>query len=219
MIVVRPIAFVLIALVLAGSPLRAAYDPRLIKPREVTAGELVPLAKSSTITGAANDDGLRQGFCGLWKERGVHAVIGGENTFESRCCASKLRRRGVLDDNKIIGDGNEGGGATCSSPRKTAWQSWRRAGREWLYVQTLKQLVRLDGGQAHPDRGDPRLARDAIPRLPRRSLARPVPTLEFQKRELRTFAAYKINVCSPCTTSTRSSKHTSNPLSHRRAAG
>jgi len=65
-------------------------------------------------------------------------------------------------------------------------------------AQTLKQLIRTDGGA-------PSLQVAAIRDWPAMryrgfhdDLSRgPVPTLEFQKKELRTFAAYKINVYSP----------------------
>ncbi len=216
MIVVRPIAFVLIALVLAGSPLRAADDPRLIpKPREVTAGELVPLAKSITITGAANDDDrfAAKDFVDAMKERGVHAVIGGEGTFKIALLRLETpAARRVLDDNKVIfGDEMKAEGYVLLAT-KDGVAIVAASGPGMFYgVQTLKQLVRTDGGQA-------RIQIAAIRDWPAMryrgfhdDLSRgPVPTLEFQKRELRTFAAYKINVYSPYYEHTL--EYTSNPL-------
>ena len=72
MIVARRIAVAVLACAAAAARLRAADDPRLIpKPREVSAGDLASIAKSVTISGAANDDVTfhREGSVGRCAER------------------------------------------------------------------------------------------------------------------------------------------------------
>jgi len=216
MIVARRLAFAVIALAAAGTPLRAADDPRLIpKPRELTAGELSPLGKSVVITSAANDDDrfTAKDFADALKERGVRVAIGAEGGFRIALLRldSPVARR-VLDDNKItFSDEMKAEGYVLLTTKDGAAVVAASAAGVFYGAQTLKQLIRTDGAAA---RIQIAVIRD-WPAMRYRGfhddLSRgPVPTLEFQKKELRTFAAYKINVYSPYFEHTLA--YNSNPL-------
>jgi hexosaminidase len=199
----RRFALVLLAFVVAGSPLRAAGDPHLIpKPRETTAGDLAPLAKSVVIAPAANDDDrfAAKDLADALKERGVRIVTAGEGAFRiSLLRLDTPTARRVLEDNKItFRDDMKAEGYVLLTTKDGAAIVAASGAGVFYGAQTLKQLIRTDGAA-------PRVQLAVVrdwPAMKYRGfhddLSRgPVPTLEFQKKELRTFAAYKINVYSP----------------------
>src|SRR6267154_1697780 len=105
MIAARRIAIAFLAVGTAGTSLRAADDPRLIpKPREVAAGDLAPIAKSVSISGATSDDDrfTAKDLSESLKERGLRVVASAEGTFKIALLRvdSPTGRR-VLEDNKI----------------------------------------------------------------------------------------------------------------------
>jgi hexosaminidase len=214
----RRVAAVVFACAAAGffSPLRAADDPRLIpKPREVTAGELSPLGKSVAITGAANDDDrfAAKDFADAMKERGLRVATGTDGAFKiSLLRLESPTARRLLDDNKIaFADEMKGEGYVLLATKDGAAIVAASGAGMFYGVQTLKQLIRTDGAA-------PRIQAAVIRDWPAMryrgfhdDLSRgPVPTLEFQKKELRTFAAYKMNVYSPYFEHTL--EYNSNPL-------
>lgn len=196
--------FALFAFVAFAMPARAADDPHLIpKPREITVGELVPLPRTVSIDGAANDDDrfAAREFAETLTDRGLRAVLSGGGTGYriTLLRATSAEARSILADrdlaltNAMIAEGyvlvvgkNETRviGATASGI--------------FYGLQTLKQLIRTDGIV-------PRIQLATIrdwPALRYRGfqddLSRgPLPTLEFQKKQIRIFAAYKINTYSP----------------------
>jgi hypothetical protein len=203
MIVVRRLAFALLALAAAGSSSRAMDDPRLIpKPREATTGDLVPLARSVTITGAGNDDArfAAKDLTETLKARGIRVAAGGDAGFRiSLLRLDSPTARRVLDDNKIaFPDEMKAEGYVLLATKDGAAIVAATGSGLFYGAQTLKQLIRTDGAAPHIQLA---VIRD-WPAMKYRGfhddLSRgPVPTLEFQKREIRTFAAYKLNVYSP----------------------
>ena len=213
---VRRLAVLAFAFAVASSSLRAADDPRLIpKPREVAAGELVPLARSVSVSGATNDDDrfAAREFTDAMKERGVRIAAGAEGTFKItmlRLESPSAKR--LLDENKVsFGDEMKAEGYVLLVNKDGAAVVAASSAGMFYGMQTLKQLIRTDGGA-------PRIQAAVIRDWPAMryrgfhdDLSRgPVPTLEFQKRELRTFAAYKMNVYSPYFEHTL--EYNSNPL-------
>jgi len=203
MIVARRLGFIVVALAVSGAPARAADDPRLIpKPREVAAGDLAPIARSVSITGAANDDDrfAAKDLSDVLRERGVRVTSVAEGAFKIAMLRldSPTARR-VLDENKIsFSDAMKGEGYVLLTTKEGAAIVAASSAGMFYGAQTLKQLVRTDGGATRIQLA---VIRD-WPAMRYRGfhddLSRgPVPTLEFQKKELRTLAAYKINVYSP----------------------
>src|SRR5690242_404125 len=197
----------LLALFLAGvvTPLAAQNDLRLIpQPREVRVeGAPVSLARGITIARPSNaeDRFAAADLATVWKDRGIRVVNGesGQGTrvvlmrADGTAAQSLLRRHSLSIDSAmhdegyvIVPDGNRLVviGATSAGV--------------FYGAQTIKQLVVGDGDQA-------KLYRATIRDWPAMryrgfhdDLSRgPVPTLDFQKKQIRTFAAYKLNVYSP----------------------
>jgi hypothetical protein len=180
-----------------------ADDPHLLpKPRDITAGELAPLAKSLTIASPANDEDrfAAKDFVDAMKERGIRTTIGSEGGFRISLLRldSPVARR-WLDEHKIeFTDAMKPEGYMLAATKDGATIVASSGAGMFYGLQTLKQLIRTDG--AAP-RIQPATIRD-WPAMRYRGfhddLSRgPVPTLEFQKTEIRTFAAYKLNVYSP----------------------
>ncbi|HJP85955.1 MAG TPA: beta-N-acetylhexosaminidase [Gemmatimonadaceae bacterium] len=197
-----PVLAVLVASL--ATPLAAQSDLRLIpQPREVTVeGAPLSIAKGITIgrPNNAEDRFAATDLATALKDRGIRVVNGetGPGTrvvlmrADAAAARSLLRRRSLAIDSAmrdegyvIIPDGNRLVviGATAAGV--------------FYGAQTIKQLVVGDGDQA-------RLYRATIRDWPAMryrgfhdDISRgPVPTLEFQKKQIRTLAAYKVNVFS-----------------------
>ena len=193
----------LLALFLAGvvTPLAAQNDLRLIpQPREVRVeGAPVSLARGITIArpNNAEDRFAAADLATVWKDRGIRVVNGesGQGTrvvlmrADGTAAQSLLRRHSLSIDSAmhdegyvIVPDGNRLVviGATSAGV--------------FYGAQTIKQLVVGDGDQA-------KLYRATIRDWPAMryrgfhdDISRgPVPTLDFQKKQIRTLAAYKVN--------------------------
>ena len=203
MIVAPRLVIALFALAAASSPSRAADDPRLIpKPREVTAGELVPLPKSVAVTGANGEDDrfAAKDLAETLKARGIRVITGADAAFR----ISLLRldtpgaKRTLEAASLSFADDMKAEGYVLVTTKDGAVVVANSAAGIFYGVQTLKQLIRTDGAA-------PRIQLAVVrdwPAMKYRGfhddLSRgPVPTLEFQKKEIRTFAAYKLNVYSP----------------------
>ena len=215
MIVARRIVLAFLACA-AVSAARAADDPHLIpKPREITAGDLASIGKSVTISGAANDDDrfTAKDLSDALKQRGVRVAAAAEVAFKIALLRLETpTARRVLDDNKIsFSDDMKAEGYVLLATKNGAAIVAATGSGMFYGAQTLKQLIRTDGAA-------PRIQLAIIrdwPAMKYRGfhddLSRgPVPTLEFQKREIRTFAAYKLNVYSPYYEHTLA--YNSNPL-------
>jgi hexosaminidase len=202
MIVARRIVLALLACA-AVSSARAADDPRLIpKPREATAGDLVPLAKSVTIAVASNDDDrfAAKDLTETLKARGIRVVSGADAGFRiSLLRLDTPAAKRTLDAASLsFSDDMKPEGYVLVTTKDGAVVVANSAAGIFYGAQTLKQLIRTDGAAARVQLA---VIRD-WPAMKYRGfhddLSRgPVPTLEFQKREIRTFAAYKVNVYSP----------------------
>jgi hexosaminidase len=212
----RRLAAVLFAFAAASSPARAADDPHLIpKPREVTAGELFPLAKNIVITTAGNEDDrfAAKDLAETLKARGLKVSTEGAGGF--RISFLRLDSPGAkktIDATSLAFlEYMKAEGYLLVATKDGAVVVANSAAGIFYGAQTLKQLIRTDGTAPHIQAA---VIRD-WPAMRYRGfhddLSRgPVPTLEFQKKEIRTFAAYKINVYSPYFEQTLS--YDSNPL-------
>ncbi len=199
----RSLARALLLIATATTSARATDDPRLIpKPREVTATELAPLAKSVIITGAANDDDrfAAKDLVETLKARGLHAATEGEGGF--RVALLRLdtpsAKKTLEASSLTFTDAMKAEGYVLVTTKEGAVVVASSGAGMFYGAQTLKQLIRTDGAA-------PRIQVAVVRDWPAMryrgfhdDLSRgPVPTLEFQKKELRTFAEYKINVYSP----------------------
>ena len=192
----------------------AADDPHLIpKPREVSAGDLVPIAKTVAVTGAASDEDrfTAKDLSDVLKERGLRVAAKGAFKIALLRLDSPAARR-VLDDNKIaFTDEMKAEGYVLFATKDGAAIVAATSAGMFYGAQTFKQLIRTDGPTPSVQLA---VIRD-WPAMKYRGfhddLSRgPVPTLEFQKKEIRTFAAYKLNVYSPYYEHTLA--YNSNPL-------
>ncbi|HEU4563350.1 MAG TPA: glycoside hydrolase family 20 zincin-like fold domain-containing protein [Gemmatimonadaceae bacterium] len=202
----RSLPRVLLALLPALAPLAAAaQEPlRLIpQPREATALATFPLRRGLSITAPddAADRGSVRELAAALRERGIAVVPAGTRGAvrvtlrrAGTPAARRLMERHALRfDTAMRAEGyvlvaDTGGveiiGATAAGV--------------FYGTQTLRQLIEGDGAAA-------RLRGARIRDWPAMrwrglhdDLSRgPMPTLEFQKRQIRTFAAYKLNVYSP----------------------
>ncbi|HEY2907068.1 MAG TPA: glycoside hydrolase family 20 zincin-like fold domain-containing protein [Vicinamibacterales bacterium] len=201
--IARTFVIGLAAFAAAGAPLRAADDPHLIpKPREVTAGELAPLPKSVMVTSGTNDEDrfAAKDLIETLKARGVRAAAGADGGFKiSLLRLDTPAARRVLESSGFVFDSTmKAEGYVLVATKDAATVVASSAAGIFYGAQTLKQLFRTDGAT-------PRIQLASIRDWPamkyrgfQEDLSRgPVTTLEFEKSELRTLAAYKINVYSP----------------------
>src|SRR4051812_725398 len=197
--------FFALLVVIVATPLSAQSDLRLIpQPREMSVnGAVLPVANGITIArpASAEDRFAASDLATTLKDRGIRAVNGGSGPgtqvvllrADASAAQSLLRRHSVAFDPAmhdegyvIVPDGNRLVviGATASGV--------------FYGAQTVKQLVSGDGDQA-------KLYRATIRDWPAMryrgfhdDISRgPVPTLDFQKKQIRTLAAYKVNFFSP----------------------
>jgi hexosaminidase len=206
----------LVSLGLALSSAAAADDPHLIpKPREIVAGKLAQIARNIAIEGASSDDDrfTARDLADALKERGLKAAIGAGAGFRIVLMhADSPAARRILQEHKLVfGPEMKDEGYVLVVDKDAAQVIGATSGGIFYGAQTLKQLVRTDGPQPQVYTA---IIRD-WPAMKYRGfqddLSRgPVPTLEFQKKQLRTLAAYKINVFSPYFEHTL--EYSSNPL-------
>jgi len=186
-------------------PTAAAQAPRLIPaPREIATPD-APLRFRATIGfGSLTDPEDRiaaREFVDAMRERGIRAEL----STQIRAWTIQLHRTGTAPANELLASAalafdsamvaegyvllaNERGAHVVAATDEGTFYA----------LQTLKQLFTGAGDQVQLT---PALVRD-WPALRWRGvqddLSRgPVPTLEYQKRQVRLFAAYKINVFSP----------------------
>ena len=206
----------LLAFAVAFNGAAAADDPHLIpKPRESTSGTLVPLPKNLFIAGATNEDDrfTARDLADVLKERRLKCTVGDGTGYRIVFLrASSAAAKRVLQAHALtFSDEMQEEGYVLVVEKDAAQVIGASAAGVFYGVQTLKQLVRTDGPV-------PTVFTTVIRDWPsmkyrgfQDDLSRgPVPTLEFQKKQLRTLAAFKVNVYSPYFEHTL--EYRSNPL-------
>lgn len=200
-----------------------AAEPHLIpKPRDISAGDLSTLPRSIVVAAGTNDEDrfTALDLADALKERGLRATIGpaAQGAYkitlmrlESPVAQRTLKERKLSFDEPMKLEGY------VLITTKDAAIAIASTGAGLFYAaQTLKQLIRTDPGAG--GKNAPRIFTALIrdwPAMKYRGLhddlsRGPVPTLDYQKRQIRTFAAYKINVYSPYYEHTL--QYRSNPL-------
>ena len=197
-------------MLLIGAPVSAVHaqseDPHLIpKPREIATGTFVRIPRSVSIStsGTAEDRFAAADLAAALSERGIQAAV------VANAASGSYHISLVRADTPV-------GAQVLSAARLTLGAEQRIEGYVvvtndnqavviagsaaglFYGAQTLKQLIRTDGPE-------PRVFTSAIRDWPAMrwrgmhdDLSRgPLPTLEYQKQQIRTFAAYKLNVYSP----------------------
>lgn len=212
-----------VGLMLAGStavPAAAfaqAPDPHLIpRPREIKTGSYVAIPRSVSISAAASGDDrfAATELANTLRDRGLRTSTTATATATATATTPTpttgtyrvtLARADSPVGKQLLGayalalngDQRAEGYAIVSDKDQTVVVAASAAGI-FYGVQTVKQLIRTDGTE-------PQIFTATIRDWPamrwrgmQDDLSRgPLPTLEFQKRQIRIFAAYKLNVYSP----------------------
>jgi hypothetical protein len=182
-----------------------AADPHLIpRPRELAPGAYVTIPRVVTIAvgQSADDRFAADELAQALRARGVRATVGGPTAGAYKVTLLRTdatAARGVLDAAGIaLGEDQRAEGYALVADKEQAVVVAASATGVFYGAQTLKQLIRTDGA-------DPQVYTATIRDWPamrwrgmQDDLSRgPLPTLEYQKQQVRTFAAYKLNVFSP----------------------
>ncbi len=206
----RPSRLLAAGVLFLGAPWFAAAaqgnDPHLIpRPREIAAGEYVrvPRLVSVSATGSADDRFAASDLATTLRDRGMRATVTATAApgsyqislvrAESPVGAQVLSAAGLT-----LGDEQRAEGYVVVTNENRAVVIAASAAGVFYGAQTVKQLLRTDGPE-------PRVFKTTIRDWPamrwrgmQDDLSRgPLPTLEYQKSQIRTFAAYKLNVYSP----------------------
>ncbi len=196
-------SFLAIAVLASLEPLRAQPAPALKlipMPREVQSGRLLPLDRGISIRVGSRDAEDRftaEDLRATLKER--HIPSGAAGPVVELLRASTPSGRTLLASAHITFDPAMHDEGYVILPRRRGLAIIAATGTGLFYgAQTVKQLV---VGNSKEARLQTATIRD-WPALPHRGLdddlsRGPVPTLEFQKRQVRTLAAYKLNIYSP----------------------
>src|SRR5579862_4191112 len=205
----------LVSALAALATAQAQPGPQLIpRPREVTEGAVVSISKEVVIrSGSSEDDRFTaRDLSEALRERGFTVAGDGKGYTISLLRLSSPRARQSLAQYHLDFSGamEAEGYALVAGPDETVVIGATPAG-VFYGAQTVKQLIRTDGAP-------PRIQRAVIrdwPAMKYRGLhgdlsRGPVPTLEYQMKQIRTFAAYKLNVYSPYFEHTL--EYRSNPL-------
>lgn len=205
-LVSRLVAIALAAGSLAPGVAAQQENPHLIpKPREVSGGSFVAIPRQLAIShgSSAEDRFAASDLATTLRERGFRVTVGG--TAPAGAYKILLLRsespvgRQVLDAaNVTLGpEQRDEGYAIVSGKEQTVVVAQSDEG-VFYGAQTVKQLLRSD-------RAEPTVYAATIRDWPamrwrgmQDDLSRgPLPTIEFQKKQIRTFAAYKLNAWSP----------------------
>ncbi|MEA3245869.1 MAG: family 20 glycosylhydrolase [Gemmatimonadota bacterium] len=185
---------------------QATDDPHLIpRPREMAAGNYVAIRRSIVVNapGSADDRFAAADLAESLRERGFRASVGANFPADayqvSLVRADNAVGAGVLRAAGLtLGEEQRAEGYVLVTNDDRAVVVAASAAGLFYGAQTLHQLLRNDGGA-------PRAFATTIRDWPamrwrgmQDDLSRgPLPTLEFQKKQIRIFAAYKLNVYSP----------------------
>jgi len=183
-----------------------AADPHLIpRPRELTAGAYVTIPKSIVITAGTNSDDrfAASDLATALRDRGLRTTT--SSTGTPGAYHITLARTDVAVGKRVLelagltlGEEHRAEGYAVVVDKDQAVVVAASAAGIFYGTQTVKQLIRTDGAE-------PQVFTATIRDWPamrwrgmQDDLSRgPLPTLEFQKRQIRIFAAYKLNVYSP----------------------
>ena len=202
------------ALLLAGVAASAQRPSLIPEPREFHGGDDVSLARGvsvSTSTKDADDDFAAEDLLGFLKEQGIERAGKGARIYLLRDISPQGKR--ALADEKLSLDAPmQDEGYVLFTAKNRIYVVAHSAVGVFYGAQTVKQLVSGVGGHAVFQgcviRDWPAMKYRGV----HDDLSRgPVPTLEFQKKQIRTFAAYKLNVYSPYFENTM--QYASSPLS------
>ena len=181
-------------------------DPHLIpRPREVSGGAFVPVSRTVNITtGMSADDRLAANdLAAALKERGLRAsvvanVVAGAYRVSLLRADAPVAKEVLGTAGLALDEAQRAEGYVIVSGKEQAIVIGATAQGLFYGAQTVKQMFRADGV-------DVRVFAATIRDWPamrwrgmQDDLSRgPLPTLEFQKKQIRTFASYKLNVYSP----------------------
>ena len=184
------------------------------EPRELTASGTTPLPRGITIAPAANADDrfAAQDLAAALRERDIPTTSAGATVRVSLLRAGTAAGQRFLAAQHLALDSvmRDEGYVLVAEPARVTIVGASPSG-VFYGVQTLKQLVDGTGAQAVLHRARIRDWPAMRYRGLHDDLSRgPVPTLDFQKKQMRTFAAYKINTYSPYYE--QSLYYTSNPI-------
>jgi hexosaminidase len=181
-------------------------NPHLIpKPREVSGGEFVPVSRTvNVLSGMAADDRFAANdLAASLRERGMRAAavanaVAGAYRISLLRADAPVAKEVLSTAGLTLDDSQREEGYVIVAGREQAMVIGATSAGLFYGAQTAKQLFRTDGAE-------PRVYTATIRDWPamkwrgmQDDLSRgPLPTLEFQKKQIRTFAAYKLNVYSP----------------------
>lgn len=210
-------------LVVAAATALAQPDPRLIpKPREVAGGDYAPLPRTLSISAGASDDDrfTARDLSDALKDRGLKPSLAPATQGAYKITFSRLEspsaQRTLKDLKLTFDDAMKPEGYVLVTTKDGAVAIAGTSAGIFYAAQTLKQLIRTDAGPN--GKAGPRIFTTTIrdwPAMKYRGLhddlsRGPVPTLDYQKKQIRTFAAFKLNTYSPYFEHTLEYK--SNPL-------
>jgi hypothetical protein len=201
--------FVAVALSFAAPLMPAAAqaaDPHLIpRPREMNAGSYAPMPRAVTISsGAGADDRFAANeLANTLRDRGIRATVSaapvaGAYQITLTRAETPLGRQVLEAAGLSLGEEQRAEGYAVVADKVQAVIVAASNAGIFYGAQTMKQLVRTDGAE-------PQIYTATIRDWPamrwrgmQDDLSRgPLPTLEYQKKQVRTFAAYKLNIFSP----------------------
>lgn len=181
-------------------------DPHLIpRPREISPGSYVVVPRSVTITtsGISDDRFTATDLAATLRERGLRASVAA-NPQAGTYRISLVRAETPVGSQVLaaagltLGEEQRAEGYVVVSNADQAVVIAASAAGLFYGAQTIKQMIRTDGSE-------PQVFSATIRDWPamrwrgmQDDLSRgPLPTLEYQKSQIRTFAEYKLNVYSP----------------------
>jgi hypothetical protein len=204
-----------VALPMAHAAAGSSRPPLIPQPREFTARENLSLAGGVRVVAPGGDEDDRFAAEDLKQELKARGIRLRESATAVRIYllhdGTALARQVVQREGLTFDDAMRPEGYVLVTGKHDAFVIAQTATGIFYGAQALKQLVRSDQGEQI-------LTGAAIRDWPAMrwrgvhdDLSRgPVPTLEFQKKQIRTFAAYKLNVYSPYFENTM--QYASNPL-------
>lgn len=210
-----PLIFLCTFPLLAHAAAGSQRPPLIPQPREFTARENLSLADGVRVVVPGGDADDRFAAENLKDELTARGVRLRASQTAARIYLLRdetaLARQVLHREQLTFDDSMRTEGYVLVTGKHDAFVIGHSAAGVFYGAQTLKQLVRAE-------RGDPILTGATIrdwPALRWRGvhddLSRgPMPTLEFQKKQIRTFAAYKLNIYSPYFENTM--QYMSNPL-------
>jgi hexosaminidase len=173
------------------------------RPREFSAGPLLGLSKGVAVVVRSNskeDDFAAEGLRNTVRERGIGTapIVTASVTVRLLRLDSPEAKKALSDKNLLFTSAMEPEGYILTSHAHTVEVVAASPAGIFYGVQTLKQLIQGNGSLARLRTAEIRDWPVMRYRGVDDDLSRgPLPTLEFQKQQIRTLAAYKINIYSP----------------------